>query len=188
MTCFCPNLEIEFQFFQNNSGYKKDKKKILSHLFSDKYRVFRNDCKKVWVYCSRQETTYKLGQVSFYSLDWSILISSFQKILSPFSNFPLWKTFEVWNCENMENTLKIKVFIKSISFCKYLRNGSSDLYEILCGGQILSCELKFEISWRSVHECAHTSCKRACARYIANSHVFNSYARIYGWIFMKFQT
>ena len=31
----------------------------------------------------------------------------------------------------MENTLKIKVFIKSILFCKYLRNGSSDLYEIL---------------------------------------------------------
>ena len=30
----------------------------------------------------------------------------------------------------MENTLKIKVFRKSILFCKYLRNGSSDLYEI----------------------------------------------------------
>ena len=33
--------------------------------------------------------------------------------------------------------------IKSILFCKYLRKGSSDLYEILCGGQLLSCELKF---------------------------------------------
>ena len=31
---------------------------------------------------------------------------------------------------NMENTLKIKVFIKSILFCKYLRNERSDLYEI----------------------------------------------------------
>ena len=81
--------------------------------------------------------------MSFSSLDWDILISSFQKILSPFSNFPLWKTFEVWNCENMENTLKIKEFIKSIMFCTYLRNGGSDLYEILCGGQLLSCELKF---------------------------------------------
>ena len=39
------------------------------------------------------------------------------------------------NCENVKNTLKIKVFIKSILLCKYLRNGSSDLYEILCGGQ-----------------------------------------------------
>ena len=35
------------------------------------------------------------------------------------------------NSENMENTLKIKVFRKSILFCKYLRNGSSDLYEIV---------------------------------------------------------
>ena len=52
--------------------------------------------------------------MSFSSLDWDILISSFQKILSSFINFPLWKTFEVWNCENMENTLKIKVFRK---FC-----------------------------------------------------------------------
>ena len=128
------------------------------------YRVFRNDCKKVWVYCSGQEATYKQGQVSFYSLDWSILIYSFQKILSPFSNFPLFKTFEVWNCENMENTLKIRVFIKSILFCKYLHNRSLDLYEILCGGQLLSCELKFQISWRSELKCACTSRKRAHSR------------------------
>ena len=40
---------------------------------------------------------------------------------------------------------KIKVFMKSILFCKYLRNGSLDLYEILCGGQLLSCELRFQI-------------------------------------------
>ena len=103
--------------------------------------------------------------MSFSSLDWDILIYSFQKILSAFSNFPLLKTFEVWNCENMENTLKIKVFIKSILFCKYLRNGSLDLYEILCGGQLLSCELRFQILWRSVHKWAHTSCKRARAFY-----------------------
>ena len=30
-----------------------------------------------------------------------------------------------------------------VLFCKYLRNKSSDLHEILCGGQLLSCELKF---------------------------------------------
>ena len=45
----------------------------------------------------------------------------------------------------MENTLKIKVFRKSILFCKYLRNETLDLYEILFGGQIVSCELKFKI-------------------------------------------
>ena len=33
-----------------------------------------------------------------------------------------------------------------VLFCKYLRNKSSDLYEILCSGQLLSCELMFEIS------------------------------------------
>ena len=60
----------------------------------------------------------------------------------------------------MENTLKIKVFIKSILFCKYLRNGSSDLNEILCGGQLLSCELKVQVSWRSGLKCACTSYKR----------------------------
>ena len=37
----------------------------------------------------------------------------------------------------MENALKIKVFRKSILFCKYLLNGSLDLYEILCSGQLL---------------------------------------------------
>ena len=40
---------------------------------------------------------------------------------------------------------KIKVFRKSILFCKYLRNESLDIYKILYGGQLLSCELKFEI-------------------------------------------
>ena len=68
----------------------------------------------------------------------------------------------------MENTLKTKVFRKSILFCKYIRNGSSNLYEILCGGQFLTCELKFKISRRSMHKCARTSCKRARACYIAN--------------------
>ena len=43
------------------------------------------------------------------------------------------------------NTLKIKVFGESILFCKYLRNESSDLHEILYGGQLLSCELMFWI-------------------------------------------
>ena len=75
-----------------------------------------------------------------------------------------------------------------VLFCKYLRNESSDLYEILCGGQFLSCELKFEISLRSTHTCACPSCKRARARYIANARVYNSCAHIYARIFMKFET
>ena len=64
-----------------------------------------------------------------------------------FLNYPPCKTFSVWNCENIENKLKIKVIRKSILVCKYFLNGGSDLYEILCGGQLLSCELKFKISW-----------------------------------------
>ena len=58
-------------------------------------------------------------------------------------NYPPCKTFEVRNCENMENTLKINVFGKSKLFCKYLRNGSLDLIEILCGGQFLNLSFKF---------------------------------------------
>ena len=38
---------------------------------------------------------------------------------------------------------KINVFEKPILFCKYLHNGSSDPYEILYGGQLVSCELRF---------------------------------------------
>ena len=49
-----------------------------------------------------------------------------------------------WLWAELGNTLKINVFEKSILFCKYL--GSSDLYGILCGGQLLSCELKFQVS------------------------------------------
>ena len=78
----------------------------------------------------------------------------------------------------MENVLQIKVFRKSILFCKYLRNGKSDLHEILFGGQLRSCELKFQISRRSVHKCERTSCKRARARFIASARIYDSCARI----------
>ena len=89
--------------------------------------------------------------------------------------------------QSMENALKIKVLIKSILFCKYLRNGSSDLYEILCGGQLLSCEPMFQISERSLHKCARTSCKRALARFIASARVYDFCARIFPRISMKFE-
>ena len=74
---------------------------------------------------------------------------------------PPWKTFEVQNCKDMENTLKIKVIRKSILFCKYLHNESSELHETLYGGQLLSCKLKFLISWRSINKCARMIPKRA---------------------------
>ena len=77
--------------------------------------------------------------------------------------WPKWN--KLWNCENVENTLKVKVFRKSILVCKYLRNESSDLYEILCGGKYLSCELKFKMSWRSVRKCARMSCKHVHSRF-----------------------
>ena len=54
--------------------------------------------------------------MSFSSLHWDILISSFQKIWLPSSNYPPWNTIEVWNCTNMENTLKIKVFKSQYCF------------------------------------------------------------------------
>ena len=70
---------------------------------------------------------------------------------------------------------KSRIRQTTVLFCKYLANESSDLHEILCGGQLLSCELKFKISWRYVHKCEHTSCKRACARFIASARVYDSY-------------
>ena len=73
-------------------------------------------------------------------------------------------------------------------FCKYLHNESSDLHEILCGKQLLSCGLTFQILWRFVHKCANTSCKRARVRFIAIMRVYNSSARIYAQILMKFYT
>ena len=45
--------------------------------------------------------------------------------------------------------------------CNYFPNESSGLHEILCSGQFLPCELKFEMSWRFVNNRARTSCKRA---------------------------
>ena len=88
------------------------------------------------------------------------------------SYFSSLKTFEAYKCESMENALKIKVFRKSILFCKYLRNGSSDLYEILDGGQLLSCELKFQISRQSVHKCGRTSDKTCPHAFTNRAHAF----------------
>ena len=72
------------------------------------YRVINNDCQRVWAYCSGLEATYKLGYMSFSSLCWDILISSYPKFPFSSSNYPPWKTFEVLNWKYMENTMKIK--------------------------------------------------------------------------------
>ena len=45
----------------------------------------------------------------------------------------------------MQNILKIDDFLKSVLFCKYLHNESLDIHEILCGGQLLPCELTVQI-------------------------------------------
>ena len=65
----------------------------------------------------------------------------------------------------MENTLKIDDFQKSVLFCKYLRNKSSDLYEILNLSFCVSNELLQKFWWRSVSAHTCTSCKRAHMRW-----------------------
>ena len=67
---------------------------------------------------------------------------------------------------------KLRVELMSVLFCKYLRNQSSDLYEILHGGQSLSWKLTFKTSWWSVDKCARMSCKRTRARFIASARVY----------------
>ena len=56
---------------------------------------------------------------------------------------------ELQNYENMENTLKIKVFIKSILVCKYLCNESSNLYEIW-NFSLLDIEVSVSVELRIV--------------------------------------
>ena len=101
----------------------------------------------------------------FWQLYWSILICSYQEIPWPSSKNQPWKTFHVQKCEQMEITLKIKVFGKSISFCKYLRNECWDLHEMLYNDQLLSCEIMSQILWRIVKKYARTRLKCALARF-----------------------
>ena len=83
--------------------------------------------------------------MTFFSFYWDILISSLKNIPLLISNYSPCKAVEVRNYENMVNTLKIKVFLKSILFCKYLHNGSSDPDENVYAGQYLSCERMYQI-------------------------------------------
>ena len=107
------------------------------------YRVIQLNWHKLWPYYSGQEAPYEVRYVSFFSWYPDILINGFQKFqqgLYIFHRLVCWRAFIFNFCEN---TLKINVFEKSILFCKYLHNGSSDPYEILYGGQLLSCNPKF---------------------------------------------
>ena len=88
----------------------------------------------------------------------------------------------------MQNALKINDQTNARIVCKHLCNESSNLYEILHGGQILSWELKFQISWRFVHKCAHKSCKRVRERFIMSVRVYDLCVGICAWSFMKFGT
>ena len=67
----------------------------------------------------------------------------------------------------------------SVLFCQYLRNESSDLHEILCVSQLLSCKLKFQISWISVQKWTRMSPKRAHPWQNVCMHVYNLCARMF---------
>ena len=61
---------------------------LLHHPSPENYSSHHlTDCQRVWAYCSGLEATFKLGHMSFSSLHWDILISSFQKIPFPSSNY-----------------------------------------------------------------------------------------------------
>ena len=50
------------------------------------------------------------------------------------------------------------------------KNAKMKLNFVLSSGdQLSSCKLMFKISGRSVHKCPRTSCKCACARFIASA-------------------
>ena len=70
--------------------------------------------------------------------------------------------------------------------------GSSSIWVLLMSGFvfqfwiILDFEVVLIFSWRSVHRCAHKSCKHAHSWWNVRTRVYDLYARIYALIFMKF--
>ena len=62
-----------------------------------------------------------------------------------FRNDPSLKVLEARTGEICRMHWKLRIKKTPVLFCKYLRNESSNLHEIVCGGQSLSCELKFQI-------------------------------------------
>ena len=152
------------------------------------YRVFFNDWVKVWALYSGQNTSWELGEVYFFQLGHNILKLCFEKIQGISCIFQIWMEFEAQIVKICKINRQSRIKQTSVLFCKYLTNESSDPHEILCGCHLPSCELYFQISWRSVHKCARLSCKGVRARFIANACIYNLCAHIYARIFMKFET
>ena len=65
--------------------------------------------------------------------------------------FQIWKIFQFLRSFDAQigkickMNWKLRIKQTPVLFCKYLRNESLDLHEILCGGQILSFEIEFQI-------------------------------------------
>ena len=114
--------------------------------------------------------------------------SSFEKFYNHSVIINLWRFWRLILVKICRIHWKLTIKQTPELFCKYLRNESSDLHEILYGGQILSWELKFKISWRSICKCARTSWNSAHLRYNVRARVYNSCARICARIFVKFKT
>ena len=58
--------------------------------------------------CTELEIYYTIGHISFFPLDWDILISSSKNIKLSFSNYPCLQALEVHKYEDIENAIKIK--------------------------------------------------------------------------------
>ena len=135
------------------------------------YRVFFNDWVKVWALYSGQNTSWELGEVYFFQLGHNILKLCFEKIQGFSYIFQILMEFEAQILKICKIHRKSRIRQTTVLFCKYLANESSDLHEILCGGQLLSCELKFKISWRSMFKCSHS-------RYNVHARIYNLYTII----------
>ena len=87
----------------------------------------------------------------------------------------------------MKNALKIMIKEMLVLFCKYLRKESLDLLEILCGGQLLSCELNFKFDEDSCIN-ARPRVVNVHTRFIASARVYDSCTHSCARIFMKLKT
>ena len=86
----------------------------------------------------------------------------------------------------MDNALKIKVFRKSILFCKYLCNGPSYPYEILCGGQLISCQPKlYYVRTRFIARSqVNTSCAPWCSQIFITDELKSQISKKKIWAFV----
>ena len=109
---------------------------------------------------------------------WCLHVKSVCDLLDSVSFILYDHRYHKWIFDPYEN-------IFSLIFSKLL-DKTSDLHEILYGCQILTCGIKFQISWRFVHKHAPPSCKCTCAHFIASTWICDSCVRICAWTYMKF--